>query len=52
MARELAELGGEAAIREVFEQVMKESGEAESGIVVRLSKAYGLDAIRARRLRA
>jgi hypothetical protein len=44
---ELAEFGGEAAVREVFEQVAKESGEAGVKQLVQLSKTYGLDAIRA-----
>jgi hypothetical protein len=44
---ELAEFGGETAVREVFEQVAKESGEAGVKQLVQLSKSYGLDAIRA-----
>jgi hypothetical protein len=47
MARELTEFGGEAAVREVFEQVAKESGEEGVKTLVQLSKSYGLDAIRA-----
>jgi hypothetical protein len=47
MVKELAEFGGETAIREVFEQVMRESGEEGVKNIVRLSKMYGIDAIRA-----
>jgi hypothetical protein len=46
VAAELAEFGGETAVREVFEQVAKESGEEGVKTLVRLSKTYGLDAIR------
>jgi hypothetical protein len=47
VAAELTEFGGEAAVREVFEQVARESGEAGVQTLVQLSKSYGLDAIRA-----
>jgi hypothetical protein len=47
MAKELAEFGGETAVRDVFEQVARESGEAGVQTLVKLSKAYGVDAIRA-----
>src|SRR5580704_1086210 len=47
MTAELAEFGGETAVREVFEQVARESGEAGVKQLVQLSKTYGLDAIRA-----
>jgi hypothetical protein len=47
MTRELTEFGGEAAVREVFEQVARESGEEGVQTLVHLSKSYGLDAIRA-----
>jgi hypothetical protein len=44
---ELTEFGGETAVREVFEQVAKESGEEGVKKLVQLSKSYGLDAVRA-----
>jgi hypothetical protein len=44
---ELAEFGGETAVREVFEQVARESGEQGVKTLVQLSKSYGLDAVRA-----
>jgi hypothetical protein len=47
VAKELTEFGGETAVREVFEQVAKESGEEGVKSLVQLSKSYGLDAIRA-----
>jgi hypothetical protein len=47
VAAELTEFGGEAAVREVFEQVARESGEEGVKTLVQLSKSYGLDAIRA-----
>ncbi len=47
MAKELAEVGGETAVRNVFEQVARESGEAGVQTLVKLSKSYGVDAIRA-----
>jgi hypothetical protein len=47
MAKELAEFGGETAVRDVFEQVARESGEAGVQTLVKLSKSYGVDAIRA-----
>jgi hypothetical protein len=43
--KELVELGGETVVREVFEQVAKESGEEGVKSLVRLSKSYGIDAI-------
>jgi hypothetical protein len=46
-ATELTELGGETAVREVFEQVAKETGEEGVQKLVLLSKSCGLDAIRA-----
>jgi hypothetical protein len=49
-AREVAALGGEATIREVLERVAKEGGKAGVQSIVRLSKAYGVDAIRAARV--
>jgi len=47
VAKELAEFGGEAAVRQTFEQVARESGEAGVVNVVRLSKSYGIDAVKA-----
>jgi len=47
MAKELAEFGGETAVRDVFDQVARESGEAGVQTLVKLSKSYGVDAIRA-----
>jgi hypothetical protein len=47
MVKELAEFGGETTIREVFEQVSKVSGQEGLSNLVRLSKSYGIDAIRA-----
>lgn len=49
-ARELAEFGGEAAVRQTFEQVARESGEEGVVTVVRLSKSYGIDAIKAAKI--
>jgi hypothetical protein len=49
-AKELVDVGGEAAIREVLEQVAKDGGEAGVESIVRLSKAYGVDAVRAARI--
>jgi hypothetical protein len=47
VATELTEFGGETAVREVFEQVAKETGEEGVKRLVQLSKSYGLDAVRA-----
>ncbi len=47
VASELAEFGGETAVREVFEQVARDGGEEGLRSLVQLSKSYGLDAIRA-----
>jgi hypothetical protein len=47
VARELAEFGGEAAVRQTMEQVARESGEEGVVNVVRLSKSYGIDAVKA-----
>src|ERR1700733_6387756 len=47
MTSELAEFGGETAVREVFEQVARESGEQGVKTLVQLSKSYRLDAVRA-----
>jgi hypothetical protein len=47
ITKELAEFGGEVALRETFEQVAKESGEEGVKNLVRLSKSYGIDALRA-----
>ena len=47
VAKELAEFGGEAAVRQTFEQVARESGEEGVVNVVRLSKSYGIDAMKA-----
>jgi hypothetical protein len=44
---ELTEFGGETAVREVFQQVAKETGEEGVKKLVQLSKSYGLDAVRA-----
>lgn len=46
-AQSLAEFGGEAAVRETMEQVARESGEEGVVNVVRLSKSYGIDAVKA-----
>ena len=47
MARELTEFGGEAAVRQTMEQVARETGEEGVVNLVRLSKSYGIDAMRA-----
>lgn len=47
VATELTEFGGETAVREVFEQVAKETGEEGVKRLVQLSRSYGLDAVRA-----
>jgi len=47
---ELVEVGGETAVREVVEQVAKESGEQGVKNLIRLSNSYGIDAIRAAKL--
>jgi hypothetical protein len=47
VAEELAAFGGEAAVRETFEQVSKEGGEEGVKNLVRLCKSYGVDAVRA-----
>jgi hypothetical protein len=49
-AKELVHIGGEAAIRKVLEQVAKDGGEAGVESIVRLSKAYGVDPVRASRV--
>jgi len=46
-AESLAEFGGEAAVRQTMEQVARETGEEGVVNVVRLSKSYGIDAIKA-----
>jgi hypothetical protein len=46
-AQSLAEFGGEAAVRETMEQVARETGEDGVVNVVRLSKSYGIDAVKA-----
>jgi hypothetical protein len=45
--KKLAEFGGEAAVRETMEQVARETGEEGVVNVVRLSKSYGIDAVKA-----
>jgi hypothetical protein len=47
VGRELAEFGGEAAVRQTMEQVARETGEEGVVNVVRLSKSYGIDAMKA-----
>ena len=44
-AKELADVGGEIAVREVFEQVAKEGGENGIKTLLALTKDYGMDAI-------
>ncbi len=46
-AQSLAEFGGEAAVRQTMEQVARETGEEGVVNVVRLSKSYGIDAVKA-----
>ena len=45
--RELAEFGGEAAARDVFEAVARTSGAQGVKRIAQLSKTYGVDALRA-----
>jgi hypothetical protein len=47
LARELAEFGGETAVRETLEQVEKQGGEKAVQAIVRLGKTCGIDALRA-----
>jgi hypothetical protein len=46
-AQTLAEFGGEAAVRQTMEQVARDAGEDGVVNVVRLSKSYGIDAMKA-----
>lgn len=47
MSRELAEFGGEVAVRETLERVAAESGEATMLRAAALTRQHGLDALRA-----
>ncbi len=45
--KEIAELGGEAALREVGERVVREGGEASLDTLLRFTKVYGKEALKA-----
>jgi hypothetical protein len=47
LAKELAEVGGETAVREVAERALREGGEETVEALARLTRGYGADVLRA-----